>query len=83
MATLSELATVITLRGGITVSWAVVLKLLEIEGRGCTFELCPDGGICVRPSGRMTPSEIEFLREHRDEARRIVAYEADDAHLTN
>ena len=83
MATSSERATVVTLRGGITVSWAVVLKLIEIEGRGCTFELRPDGGICVRPSGRITPSEIEFLRGNRDEARRILAYQADDSNLTN
>jgi len=81
-ATFSDATTaVVTLRGGVTVNLAVLLTLLEIEARGCTFEVLPDRRICVRPSGRLTVAEIEFLKEHRDEARRIVEYQADDSHL--
>lgn len=81
-ATSSDSATaVVTLRGGVTVNLAVLLKLLEIEARGCRFEVLPDQRICVRPPGQLTVAEIEFLKEHRDEARRIVEYQADDSHL--
>jgi hypothetical protein len=80
-ATLSETPTLITFRGGVTANRLVWTKLLDIEARGCTFELLGDGRICVRPPGRLKPDEIIFLRQHRDEARRVIAYQADDSHL--
>jgi hypothetical protein len=82
-ATLSDTPLVVTLSGGLTVSCAVLAQLLDIEARGCTFELLADGRICVRPVGRLTPEEIAFLKQHRDEARRILQYQADDSHLRN
>ena len=82
-ATSSDTALVVTLSGGVTVSCAVLAKLLDIEARGCSFELLADGRICIRPAGRLQPEEIAFLKQHRDEARRILEYQADDSHLRN
>jgi hypothetical protein len=80
-ATLSDAAVVVTLRGGVTVSSDVLVKLLDIEARCCTFKLLANGRICITPSGRLSPEEIDFLRRHRDEARRVLEYQADDSHL--
>lgn len=80
-ATLSEAPTLVTFRGGFTANRVVWAKLLDIEARGCTFELLADGRICIRPPGQLTPDEIAFLRQHRDEARRVLQYQADDSHL--
>ncbi|MGH9253503.1 MAG: hypothetical protein ACRD3C_02920 [Vicinamibacterales bacterium] len=80
-ATSSEAPTLITFRDGFTANCAVLAKLLDIEARGCTCELLADGRICIRPPGQITADEITFLREHRDEARRVLQYQADDSHL--
>ena len=79
----SEAPTLVTFRGGFAADWTLVAKLLAIEARGCTFELLPDGRICVRPSGQLSLDEIDFLRLHRSEARRVLLYQAADSHLKN
>jgi hypothetical protein len=58
-------------------------RLWAIEGRGATFVLTDDGGFLVTPRGIVTDSEHVFLLEHRDEARRLVRFQADDSHLTD
>ena len=40
-------------------------------------------GVCLEALGSGTHNEHVFLLEHRDEARRLVRYEADDSHLTD
>jgi hypothetical protein len=83
MTSVAEASQLVTFRDGTTASLAVLERLWAIEARGGTFVPTNDGGFRVEPSGRMTPSEQAFLRTHRDEARRLVRYQADDSHLTD
>lgn len=71
-------ATVVVFRGGFSADWRVVSLLLDLERRGARFILKPDGGFRVEPAQLLTPEEIRFLRAHRDEARRVLSYNADD-----
>ena len=73
---------VITLRDGTVVSLAVLECLWAIEARGGRLNRTDDGGFQVTPQGIVTPNDRVFLREHRDEARRLVRDQADDSHLT-
>ena len=75
-ATSSDGPTLVTLRGGLTADCRVVKKLLDIEARGCRFEVLPDGRIRVSPSGHLTADEIAVLRLHRDEVRRLIEVDA-------
>ena len=74
---------VITLRGGVVASLAVLERLWAIEARGGTFVLTDNGGYDIEPEGILTHTERVFLLEHRDEARRLVRYQADDSYLTD
>ncbi len=70
----------VTFRGGVVASLEVVERLLAIEARGARF--VPVGGrFKVDPLSTLTPEDTTFLKAHRDEARRVLAYQADDAHL--
>ena len=66
----------VTLRGGYVVDAAVVRRLLDLERRGARFELLGEGRFRVDPPAVLTPDDIAFLRMHRDEARRVLEYEA-------
>jgi hypothetical protein len=72
----------ITLRHGKVVSLSVMLRLWAIEARGGRFNVSAGGGLQVTPRGSVTPTDCAFLREHRDEARRLVEYQPDDSCLT-
>ena len=61
--------------------WTVVARLLELESRGCSFRLEDGGRFRVLPPDLLTADDISFLRARRDEARRVLAYQADDSHL--
>jgi len=76
---LSSERQLVTLKGGYVVDWTVAGRLLDIEARGGRFELLADGRFRVVPSSVLTAEDVAFLREHRDEARRVVAYDADEA----
>ena len=62
-------------------SVTVLKRLWAIEALGCSFALKDDGGFRVVPWDKLTPADDVFLRAHRDEARRILRYQADDSHL--
>ena len=72
----------ITFRDGTVASLAVLERLWAIEARGGVFVLTDNGGYDIEPEGLLTANERVFLLEHREEARRLVRYEADDSHLT-
>jgi len=72
---------VVTLRGGVSVSVEVLERLLDLERRGATFALLEGRGFRVSPPSVLTPDDVAFLTAHRHEARRLLAYEADDRHL--
>ena len=79
----SEAASVlVTFRGGFVAAVVVVHRLLDLEALGCRFELV-DGGHKFRvvPFDRLTADDVTFLRAHRDEARAVIAYQADASHL--
>ena len=63
-------------RGGFTARAAVVVRLLDLEARGAKFTLQPGGHFRVDPVDVLTDDDIRFLRIYRDEARRVISYEA-------
>jgi hypothetical protein len=81
MSCSSTTSTIVLFRGGFSADWAVVSRLLEVEARGGRFELLTDGRISVRPAGLLTADDAAFLRQHRDEARRVIQHQTDDSHL--
>lgn len=81
MPACSESSALVTFRGGFVADWAVVARLLDLEARGCSFRLEDGGRFRIVPSDRLTPDDVAFLRARRDEARQVLAYQADDAHL--
>ena len=80
-ATSDPATALVTFRGGFVADWSVVSRLLQIETRGGCFELTSTGGFRVTPGSILTPEDVSFLRQHRDEARRVLQYQADDSHL--
>ena len=81
MPAFSEAPALVTFRGGFVADWAIVRRLLDIEARGCSFQLEDAGRFRVIPPDRLTIEEVAFLRARRDEARRVLEYQADDSHL--
>jgi hypothetical protein len=67
----------VTLTGGLVVPVRVLRVLWTLEDRGARFELKPNGGFKVIPSSVLTADETVFLRQHRDEARRVLEYQAE------
>jgi len=80
-AATSDEPAVVVFRGGFSAPAAVVRVLLTLEARGARFELKDGGGFRVRPVEVLTAEDTAFLRAHRDEARRVIEYQGDDAHL--
>lgn len=68
-----------TLKGGMVIDWLVATRLIEIEMRGARFELLEGRRFRVVPANVLTAADTAFLRAHRDEARRQIEYDADDA----
>ena len=81
MPACSDPSGLVTFRGGFVADWAVVARLLDIEARGCSFRLEAGGRFRILPPERLTREDVAFLRARRDEARRVIEYEADDSHL--
>jgi hypothetical protein len=77
----SSEARLVTFRGGLVASWPVVARLLDLEARGARFVLLAGGRFRVEPAAVLTVDDTAFLRQHRDEARRVLDYQADDSHL--
>ena len=71
----------VTFRGGFVADLSVVCRLLDLEARGARFELRPNGGFRIVPAAVVTSDDRVFLNVHRDEARRVLEYQADDSHL--
>jgi hypothetical protein len=66
----------VVLNGGFVVALSVLQCLWRLEDRGARFELKDDGGFRVIPPSVLTPDDVSFLRAHRDEARRVLEYQA-------
>jgi hypothetical protein len=69
-------------RDGTTANPAVLKMLWDIEDRGGRFVLTGETGYRIEPDGLLTYTQRIFLLQYRDEVRRLVRYQADDAHLT-
>jgi hypothetical protein len=76
----SEAPELVTFRGGFIANWAVVYRLNDLQARGCIFVLEDAGRFRVIPPDRLTAEDVMFLRQHRDEARQIIAYDAHAQH---
>jgi hypothetical protein len=74
-------AQLVSFRNGFVAPLDVVLWLLDLERRGAEFILQATGRFKVEPPDLLTAADREFIRLHRDEARRVLAYQADDSHL--
>jgi hypothetical protein len=68
--------TVVTLKGGLAADVNVIARLIDIEARGARFELLEGGRFRVVPPEVLTPEDRRFLADRRDEARRVLEYEA-------
>ena len=77
----SKSSALVTFRGGFVADWAIVQRLLAIEARGCSFHLEGGGRFRVVPPDRLTAEDVALLQAHRDEARQVLEYQADDSHL--
>ena len=71
----------VTFRDGFVASVTVLQRLWAIEALGCSFALKDDGGFHVVHWDKLMPADDAFLRAHRDEVRRLIAYQADESHL--
>jgi phage N-6-adenine-methyltransferase len=71
----------VTFRGGFVADWAIVSRLLALEGRGARFELVEGGRFRVVPPEVLTSEDVTFLKAHRADARAVIAYQADIQHL--
>ena len=63
----------VSFRDGHVADSVVVQRLLDLEGRGCTFRLENGGRFRVVPPERLTPDDVALLRQRRDEARQVIA----------
>jgi hypothetical protein len=81
MSACSEAPTLVMFRGGFVAPLRVLSVLWQLENRGARFELEAEGGFRVIPASILTVDDTAFLRRHRDEARRVLEYAADDSHL--
>jgi hypothetical protein len=79
MPATSDAPTMVTFKGGFVAARAVVARLLDLEYRSARFVLKPGGGFRVVPATVLTPDDTAFLRQHRDEARAVLEYQADEA----
>ena len=78
---LSDGSRLVTFKGGFVASVEVVQRLLAIEARGAKFVALAGGRFKVEPVEILTAEDTTFLKAHRDEARLVLAYQADDSHL--
>lgn len=64
---------VLTLRGGFTVSLAVLRLAWSLEDRGFSLEPLGDR-LRVTPPQRLTPDDVAAIRLHRDELLLLASY---------
>jgi hypothetical protein len=64
----------VTFRDGFVADWPVVQRLLDLEGRGCRFQLEDGGRFRVIPSDLLTRDDVAFLLRRRNEARAVLDY---------
>ena len=81
MLACSESPALVTFRGGFVADWEIVRRLLDIEARGCSFQLEDGGRFRVVPPDRLTADDVTFLRARRDEARQVLEYQANCSRL--
>ena len=77
----SDWSRLVTFKGGFVAPLEIVERLLTIEARGARFVSLLDGRFKVEPPSALTFEDSAFLKAHRDEARRVLSYQADDSHL--
>ena len=70
---ISIASSLITLKGGLTVSLDTLRLLWAFEDRGCTVKR-DAGDLLVGPRGLVTDDEREQIRAHRQELLALVAY---------
>jgi hypothetical protein len=68
---------IVILKGGVVADVAVVVKLLDIERRGATFQLLEAGRFHVVLANVLSAEDAAFLRQHQDQARKLLEYDVD------
>lgn len=72
---LVAISEIVTLRGGVAVPVAALRLALDLEGRGITLRVEEDA-LIIRPRQLLTEADIALLKQHRNDLKRIAAYEA-------
>lgn len=65
----------VTFRGGFVASMAVVQRLIDLQERGCAFELQESGSFRVVPVSLLNEFDVRFLRDRQHEVRQVLEYE--------
>jgi hypothetical protein len=71
----------VILRGGVSVLVDSLRLAWELEAKGATFGLDPDGALRVGPPDILTPADIQAIRANRHELARICRYCADNTRV--
>lgn len=67
----------VILRGGVSVMANAIKLAWDLEARGATFLLDPDGALRVGPPDILTPADIAAIRENKYELARVTKYRDD------
>ena len=62
------------MRNGLAVTKSALQTLWNLEDRGITVELSPNGGLLIGPRDSLTPQDRDRIRNDRDDIARLVAY---------
>ena len=64
----------VTLNGGVVVPMPAIRVALDLEARGCRFDVSADGALIVRPAAILTPADREEIARWKPELLVQTAY---------
>ena len=64
----------VTLKGGVVVPLPAIWVALDLEARGCRFDVDGDGGLLVRPAAALTPADRVAIAKWKPELVTLTAY---------
>ena len=67
---------IVVLRGEVPVRLAVLRLAWDLEARGITLSIDPNGRLVASPPDQVTANDVAALRAHLRDVKRVVAYRA-------
>ena len=67
---------IVVLRGDLPVRLAVLRLAWDLEARGITLSIDPNGRLVASPPDQVTANDVAALRTHLRDVKRVVAYRA-------